>query len=211
MPFVPVPDVARVKLEGRIDGQQTINDLTFRLAGGIALADLQSLVTNLVDWFTLTFAVDLSEDWSTVAVRGRDLSAALSFVADADASGTVGGTAGEAAPNNVSACVSFRTGLAGRSFRGRNYVPAVPNSMITLNTLDPSWMASIRVSYGLLLPGGGALPGGWEWVVTSEFSGVDGSGNPIPRTTGIATAVTNTIFTDNTVDSQRRRLPGRGK
>lgn len=211
MAFIPVPDTAQIRFEGAVDGQQTINDIYAFRAGGMVLSDLQSLVTNMVAWFQLSFAPNLSEDWHCVAVHGRDLTTALSFVVDQDAGATPGGTTGEAAPNNVAACISFRTGLAGRSFRGRNYIPAIPNSNVTLNTLDPSWMLGMTNAYGLLLFGGGALPAGWDWVIASRFSGVDGSGNPIPRVSGITTPIINTLFSNDIVDSQRRRLPGRGK
>lgn len=211
MAFIPVPDVAHVRLEGVVDGQQTINDLDFRLSGGIVLATLQSLVTNLGDWFTLSFAPVVSEAWSTVAIHARDVSAEFSFVVDVAPTPTAGGVSGEPAPNNVAACISFRTGTAGRSFRGRNYIPAIPNSLVDVNTLDPAFMSSAQNAYALLGPGGGALPAGWEWVVVSKFSGVDTDGKAIPRATGISTAVTNILFTNSIVDSQRRRLPGRGK
>jgi hypothetical protein len=43
-----------------------------------------------------------------------------------------------------------------------------------------------------------------EWSVASRFT------NNEPRTTGISAPVTAVQATDNIVDSQRRRLPGRG-
>jgi len=211
MPFIPVPNVAQLRFEGTIDGQQTINDLFFRNGGGIFVLDLADLVTTLNDWFNFSFATGLSEDWSTVAVHGRDLTTEAGAVYDFSATPNTGGVTGEAAPNNVAACISFRTGTAGRSYRGRNYIPAVPNSAITLNTMSAPFMADMIAAYSQLLVGGAALPVGWEWVVVSRYSGTDVNGDPVPRATGTATLVPNVLFTNNTVDSRRRRLPGRGK
>jgi hypothetical protein len=45
----------------------------------------------------------------------------------------------------------------------------------------------------------------------SRYSGIGTDGKPIPRTEGIATPVTQVVITDHTIDSQRRRLPGRGR
>jgi len=47
--------------------------------------------------------------------------------------------------------------------------------------------------------------------VASRFSGVDGDGKPIPRTAGVVTPISNVIVVDRVLDSQRRRLPGRGQ
>lgn len=210
MAFVPSATEVRVQLEGKIDGQQTVNDLYFSLPGGYILSDIQSLATNLQSWFDLTFATPLSQDWSAQTVRARALNVPNGFVVDVGAV-QIGGDSGEAAPNNVAATISFRTGIAGRSFRGRNYIPAIPNHFITLNTIDTAWTNAMLAAYNLLLPGGGALPGGWIWGVLSQFSGVDAFGKPIPRTAGLFTPITNFLFVDQTVDSMRNRLPGRGK
>jgi len=48
-------------------------------------------------------------------------------------------------------------------------------------------------------------------VVVSRFSGVDADGHPIPRTTGVSTLVASVAIVDPVIDSQRRRLPGRGQ
>ena len=211
MPFVPSATVAGVQLEGVVDNCQTINDLYFSLPGGFILSDLQSLATNLNDWFNLSLAAQLSEDWSTVAVHVRGLNIPNGFIVDVSTSPTAGSLTVEAAPNNVAACISFRTGVAGRSFRGRNYIPALANDQVNLNTMEVEYMAALKAAYDLLLPGGGALPGGWIWGVLSRFSGVDVDGHPIPRAFGVFTPIINTLFVDATVDSMRNRLPGRGK
>jgi len=44
------------------------------------------------------------------------------------------------------------------------------------------------------------------------FGGVDpDTGKPIPRAEGVTTPVQSVVITDTIVDSQRRRLPGRGR
>jgi len=210
MPFVPSATVAGVQLEGVVDNCQTINDLYFSLPGGFILSDLQSLATNLSDWFTLSFASQISVAWSPVGVHVRGLNIPASFLVDISSS-VEGSLTTEAAPNNVAACISFRTGIAGRSFRGRNYIPALANDQVNLNTMEPEYMAALKAIYDMLLPGGGALPGGWIWGVLSRFSGIDALGKPIPRAAGVFTPIINTTFVDATVDSMRNRLPGRGK
>lgn len=209
MPFVPVPDTAHVRLEGQVDGQLTINDLYWRVSGGgITPVNLAVLVTFVGGWGQSNLAPRLSDDWALVRTIATDLSAANSYQVEL-ATPATGGISGEANPNNVAACVKFSTALSGRSFRGRNFVPGIPGSVVTLNTMDPTFMSDILSEYGALVGAGTALPG-WEWVVVSRFSGVDVNGHPIPRTTGIATLITGVSFVSPYVKSMRSREVGHG-
>lgn len=208
---VPVPNTAGVRLEGRLDNQQTINDLYFFQDGGFTLGELGNLVANLWDWWNVSIITVLNEGFSSLRATAKDLTSPTGIVYEIGTGATVGGVAGEAAPNNVDPAVSFRTSLGGRSFRGRNYIPGISNTHVSGNNIDAGWRASIIDGYNLLLPDGGALPEGWTWVVASRYSGVDLAGKPVPRLEGIVTTITSVLFTDTIVDSQRRRLPGRGK
>jgi len=211
MAFIPVPNTVHVRLEGVLDRQQTINDLYFFQDGGITLPELQNLLANVFDWWNLSIVTLLSNDFRSVAGHARDLSTLTGNVADLSTGASTGGFSGESMSGNVAPCISFRTGLSGRAFRGRNYIPAIPTARVLLNTIDDEWAENVVSAYSLLLPDGSALPAGFTWVVVSRFSGVDVDGNPVPRLEGIPTTVVNALFTDLTVDSQRRRLPGRGR
>lgn len=205
MPFIPVENTAHVRVEGRVDNQQVINDLYFRhTTGPIAAADIQALASAIAAWGVGFYAPFLNEAWTGVKVAARDLTTALGFVAEASLAGAVGGVTGEAAPNNCTMAVSFRTAFAGRSFRGRNYVPCLTNSQVTGNNIDADWAQSVVDAYSELLFGGGSLPGGWVWVVVSRFTNLE------PRVAGLFNEVFAVVVSDLIVDSQRRRLPGRG-
>jgi hypothetical protein len=210
MAFIPVPNVAQITMEGAVDRQQTINDIYFEVSGGgITGVNLFAITFAVATWFAGTFAPLLSRDWAAVRVRGRDLTAANSFIAEAGAA-AVGGIDEEAAPNNVAACIKLATAVAGRSFRGRNYIPGIPNSKVTLNTLDAGFIADFENAYSSLT-GAGTFLAGWEMVVVSRFTG-GGPGVPsAPRVAGIATPVTAGIFTSPYVRSMRSREIGHGK
>lgn len=204
MAFIPVENTAQVRMEGRVDNQQVINDLYFRhTTGAIAAADLLALNTAISSWNVGQLMTILNEAYSGVACHARDLTTAIGFTSDVPMSGT-GGVSGEAAPNNCTMAVSFRTSLSGRSNRGRNYVPCLTNSQVTGNNIDTTWAQSVVDAYAQLLFGGGALPAGWVWVVVSRFTG------GLPRVAGTFQEVFSVLVTDLVVDSQRRRLPGRG-
>lgn len=211
MAFIPVPNTAQIRLEGRQDNQQTINDLYFFQDGGFTELELANLTGNVFSWWNTSVLAVLNEDFNSLRASARDLTSATGLAFETATGAGPGSVVGEFAPNNVAAVVSFRTGLAGRSFRGRNYIPGISNNAVGGNTIDGTWRDAIIAAYSLLLPGGTVLPAGFIWVVVSRYSGVDGDGKPIPRLAGIVTTITAVVFTDNIVDSQRRRLPGRGK
>jgi len=116
-----------------------------------------------------------------------------------------GGVATEQAPNNVAPAISLGTGLGGRSSHGRNYIVGTPNTMVNINTIDPAFIGAFTNAYAQLLPGGGNDPTPYVFSVVSYFSG------GVQRGTPFSWPVRSVGFTDNIVDSQRRRLPGRGK
>jgi len=123
--------------------------------------------------------------------------------------GEFGGKGGPPLPSNVSLSISFRTALRGRSFRGRNYVVGLAvDDQLDQNSIKPTVMSAWVDAYTELIAL--ASGAGATWIVASRFSGVDGDGHPVPRAAGVTTPITNVVATDNTIDSQRRRLPGRG-
>lgn len=209
MAFQAVPNVALTRMEGVVDRQQTINDLYWEISGGgINVVNLTTLTTAVFDWFSTAFASLVSENWSTVRVVGIDLTTQNG--PEVSQGGSFPGTVtGEAAPNNVAACISFSTASRGRSFRGRNFIPAVSNGDITLNTLSGTYLSNALTVYGGLVGAGAFIPG-WQWGVVSRRTTIGGLPNQL-RPTGIITPVTSVTFTTNTVRSMRSREVGHGK
>lgn len=204
MAYQAVPDVAQIKLESTLEGQQIINDMYFEISGGgINPTNLTDLLNAVNTWFGAEVLPLLSEDLTYLKATAIDLTTQTG--PEVLITGNVpGGTASPSLPNNVSACVSFRTDQRGRGARGRNFLAGIPDSKVTLNDLDGTWVGQVIDAYFLVV-GPGTLVAGWQWVIVSRFlAGVQ-------RANGLPIPVTNVIFTDLIVDSQRRRLPGRGK
>jgi len=203
MAFQPVPDVAHVQVMGQQDNQLTINDLYFEISGGgITPVNLQALVNAVDTWASGSLAPQLSDDWSYTRTRGADLSAQFGAVAEASTPAE-GGSSAEAAPNNVAICISLRTGFAGRSFRGRNYIPGVPNDMVTLNTVSPVYLNALLLIYDQLV-GAGTFLAGWQLGIVSRVTA------GAVRPTGIITPVLSVSFTTPYVRSMRSREVGHG-
>lgn len=210
MPFVPVPETALVEVRMLLDLQQVENTIWVLKDGGHDAGTLAALATNVKSWWGLSMAPLLSDQVTLREVTATDMSTDTGPQVSVDGELTPGEQIGGSAPSNVSFVVSFRTNARGRAFRGRNYVVGVPlTQLAAINTVEASWAAQLRAAYQDL--SNGLLDDDFLWVIASRFSGVGGTPpRPIPRETGVTTAVSSIITTDLTIDSQRRRLPGRG-
>ena len=212
MPFVPVPNTAAVEIRMIQDGQQVENTLYFRLGSSLTPANLTQLCEDLESWWASLYSAQAATSVELVEVTATDVTTDTGPVGSFNPSETqLGALTSPALPNNVTIAVSFRTASRGRSFRGRNYFVGLTESQVTENTLSDPSTAAILGIYQALLPVGGTFTDDWIWVVVSRFSGVDGDGVPIPRETGLSTPITSVVIVDKTIDSSRRRLPGRGR
>lgn len=205
MPFVPAAAVAEVELRCTLAGQRVENTLYWRLtAGGTPTpVQVETLTEDLYAWFIANYLPQSSASLTLRSLYGRDLTTASGAVHErVSAPGEVGGVGGNAASNNVSLCLSFKTGLAGRSNRGRNYMMGIPASSVAGNLISGPYMTAMLDAYNELIDP--AFSPGWKWGVLSRFSG------GAPRAAGVFTLINSVGFYDDVVDSMRRRLPGRG-
>jgi hypothetical protein len=107
-----------------------------------------------------------------------------------------GTSAGQSIPANATLTMSWRTGRAGRKERGRNYIPGLPFTAVNANdTVTSVFLSALATAAGQF------VSGVWSnGVVPAIFHRFDHSYTPV-----------NSYVLENVVDSQRRRLPGRGR
>lgn len=203
--FQPAPECVQVTIEGSVDGQLTINDLFFRSTiGPRPAADTLALTVAIAGWYAASVATLLNHNWEGRTAKGRGLSTSNPFVALSNMVGVTGGGTGDQLPNNCSMAVHFGTGMAGRSFSGRNYVPVLDRDDVVGNFVDASWAGSIVAAYEELIFPGTVVPDGWIWVVVSRVQG------GVRPAEALFHEIISVTVVDLVVDSQRRRLPGRG-
>lgn len=203
MAFVPIPNTALVELR-MTQGEQLIEN-TFHVEkeGILTVPDLQDIGLAFVDWWDghrnlVINTVTLRE----VAVRDLTTASSIGIVYSTGLP-LAGLLSGSAMPNSTTIAVKWGTGLTGRSFRGRTYHIGLAESQVNNNSIDSATVTGLLASYNTLLS---TITGtGYTMVVASRVS------NNVPRTTGVTTPILNASFADITVDSQRRRLPGRGR
>lgn len=204
MPFIPVPLTVEAEMRMRCEGQRVENTLYFHKVSGWNVAGATDLANELLTWWTAQYAPQLSSNLSLNEIAITDLSSATGFSHEqaAPVPNPTGGSIDDNLPLNVALAVSFRTSNRGRSFRGRNYITGIPISQVSGSLVDGPFIASLQDAYEALIGIASGLDASWS--VVSRFH------DNAPRTTGIATHITSAIIVDNVVDSQRRRLPGRG-
>lgn len=212
MPFVPVPNTVMAEIRMTLDGQKIENTLYFFNAGGPTVPNMTVLASDLEGWWVTNCAPLLPIDVTLREIVLTDLTTATGLqVTNALASPAAGTLGQPALPNNVSLAVSFRTAIRGRAYRGRNYIPCLTEGQVVNNTVSGAVVDAWRDAYDAILTvvTGGASD--YVWAVVSRYLGVDGDGKPIPRTVGNPEGITAVVVVDPTIDSMRRRLPGRGQ
>lgn len=204
MAFIPVPDTIAVEFRMLWDTQKVENTAWFFNGFGQDAGTLETLLNELTAWWVDEYAPLIVNDVTLTGVYGRIMDTPTSpALLNIDGLGTAGGIDGSANPNNVSFAIQFGTGIPGRSFRGRNYIVGIDENAVTANAIAAATANAFVAAYTAL--GAAAAVAGQQWVVASRFTA------GAPRTTGITTPVETASYVDLIVDSQRRRLPGRGE
>jgi len=207
MAFIPSPNIAQAELRGLVDSQRVENTLYFaKIAPPITPTDVDELSDVLDLWWRVGMLPCLPTGYGYRETYVMDLTSATSSTSTTAPASPVFGTRPTALgmmPNSSTLSVSFRTASRGRSHRGRNYVAALSRNDVTGNEVGASLQAALIAAYEQLLPGGGILSS-WLWVVLSRYA------NNAPRPQGLSTTITSVMIVDNIIDSQSRRLPGRG-
>jgi hypothetical protein len=203
MPFIPAARTVQAELRFTWDSQNVENTLYFQYADEPTTGQMFTLAGALLEWWQ-----DNIKPLVAAAVELREIHCTLLSSATAPAvtfpigAGEVGGQTSPSLPNNVSLAVSFRTAGRGRSSRGRNYVLGLTEGQVTANQLDVATAANYSNAYGALI--GLATENDCVWSVVSRFT------NNNPRSQALVQPIVSVLVVDRTVDSQRRRLPGRG-
>lgn len=204
-PFIPAPNCASVEL---IYSHATeISENVFHVQKGspYSLSDLQALRATVDAWDNATGKQGRVGAATLNRIRTKALDTNSSPMEDyslpTPRAGSIG--SGVALPLNVAFCCKLATGLAGRSYRGRWYWGHL--SSASMDDVGFMSAASVSAYVGFLTTLISDLADdGHTMVVVSYFN------NGSWRTTAAATEILSVVAVDRALDSQRRRLPGRG-
>lgn len=202
VPFVPFATGMQVNTRYLLDGENVEMVLGFDYAS-VGFAAAAPLVFNVLDgvwWDTVRYQLSdaiVSRETYMIDLVSQ-YAGSRTFPAFTNPAGVI---VGEPVPNNVAFCVTHRTALRGKSFRGRTYIPGLSNAAVNTNTV--------------LAVSGDAIVDGFNAMRTALFT--DGINFCILsrrfgkawRAAGQATPVEVSLVRDYFVDSQRGR--GRGR
>lgn len=203
MAFIPVPGAVSVEAIFSMAGQTVENIYHYQQPGTPGVADLVDLGEAFITEWTNHQRAYVPTEVSLINVRVTDLDTANSPVVNVGTGLPLAGTqSGALLPNNVTLTFTKRTQFRGRSYRGRIYFPGLGEPNVTNNTVSGALVTAIRTGLNSMIMITTTL-GVWEMVVVSRYTG------GVPRINGIFSNVV-AFTSDGTVDSMRRRLPGRG-
>ncbi|AYP28975.1 MAG: hypothetical protein [Circular genetic element sp.] len=203
MPFQRVPLTTKVELLYGQQGQFVENVLHYKSLAPATEADLNALCAEFVNqWTTFLRPLTVSTAFLT-SIKATSLDSEFAPGIEYTTGLPLAGTGAiPELPMNVTCAVRFLTALRGRSYRGRAYHIGLRQSFVNGSNLTSTFRTDLRNAWiGLMSIESSPV---FAQCVVSRYS--DGA----LRAEGIATDVTN-VQVEGTVDSQRRRLPGRGR
>jgi hypothetical protein len=206
-PIAPVlnPSVVRHVAQGTLDGQIVQNVTHWALVTGEwSMPAMIALAGAYAQWLSLHLSTVQSVDMQWTEARLTQLAGEEGLRYDSVyASAVPGDNEAGAFPNNVALCASVLTGFAGKSGRGRFYIPAIPTDAADQSRCTAPYITLVNAALLKLVDG--SIFAGYQLGVYSTVSG------GVPRETGLFRSASQVAARDNVLDSQRRRLPGRGR
>lgn len=207
MPHYPPPNnplVCKAALIFQRDTRNLVNTLHFTRSPSWNLAQMTTLANDLKAWWNTIYRTGVPPAVLLSQVQVRLLDPGNPLAVDLPVIPAIPGTrAGNPDAGNVTVTLSERTGLAGRAHRGRIYAPSLTEADVG----DTDLLSSVAVTQfsnaiANLIFGfstNGATP-----VIFHRPQLIP---HPLDNTFDIVT----TWVLENIIDSQRRRLPGRGR
>lgn len=174
------------------------------------ITDLEAVATAVNDWATGAYSAIMPNTLTWVQIVVTDLNVAGGAQYTKDMSGEGGGDiTNDVKTNQDTIAIKFNTARSGRSYRGRAYMLALSaGSYSDANNIGSTALASIVNAFDALRSD--LDTAGYPLGVLSRFNQDDVPTPPHKRAEGLLVPVTTVSATNGVVDSQRRRLPGRG-
>lgn len=184
------------------------NTLWFTKPTAWSIGDAEAFAAALHTWFNDYGKFTLPDTIQLDLITITDMHTQFGFKVEYPVSPAVAGTiAGGQVPMNGTVTCSFKTAIRGRSFRGRNYVIALPRSAVVNDQITIAHADLITEAYNNLVP---SVEGEVPFEVEHVVAGRRPLGTTPETYDGVVTPIISYIV-ERTVDSQRRRLLGRGE
>lgn len=201
-PYVPA-EAVQVELTMLFDGQRIQNVWHYAMDSPKPPAEMDELGDAIITSWNSIIKPQMPTTLSLIEVKVVDLTTQISpTVYITTGLPIVGTNVSPALPNNNSLVITKRTALRGRSYRGRIYFSGLVEGQVTNNAVSAAYQTGF-INFCNAVRVITTTNYTWEMAIVSKRQ----EGQWL--TQAIVTAVTG-FTTDGQVDSQRRRLPGRG-
>lgn len=220
--FVPAVNVAEIAMSFTdVTGDENINKFDVLRSSPWTNTTLLAMMNAFTSWFTTgdgthTYQKVVSSGCNLVAIKGRDLTTqhGISLVSNTGLPQAGLGSATAVAAGTTKA-VTHRTGLAGKSFRGRTFLCAIPSGAVPSpqsGLIVASFMTDVISAFTSLITAVSTADAACSLVVLSRYYQPGGPNTPtVPRATGVMTPITSMGYSTLNVDFQRRRAPGHAR
>lgn len=205
MAFIPAVNTARIAAEVNHASVGAVNVFYAEASQALDQAALDAVAAAVVGYYqNAAHLATVSSGTSFRRARVRDMTSINGLSVIAEGSGTVGTATGDPMPGSVTAVATLKTGIAGRSFRGRLYHIGLAEAQVSGQGLVAASRAALETEYERLRTVINAVTSGlttFQLVVASFFTA------GAPRASALLTPV-NDVVVDAQIDSQTRRLRG---
>lgn len=208
MAFIPTPYTGKFEMFFTHNSQQVENVYHVTFAANPTVTDLQAMAAIFVSWWNTNMKAKVRAETVLTAIKATDISSQTGPSITTAAGLPLTGTFASGGPiaNSNTVAVKWLTDFRGRSFRGRTYHVGLHASSLVTNaqSITTTEVTNLQTAYNALVTAVAAYATGTHLTVVSFVTG------GVNRAQGLPSTIT-TCQIDATLDSQRRRLPGRGK
>ena len=203
MPFQPAPEIVQVEMRFTQEGQKLENVYHVARDDSDSPAARLAVAAFFYDWWVAEMQPLVAAEVTLREIFCTDLSTEAGGTSTFVPTTTTGGAnVNGPMPLNVTLAVSARTSKSGRSYRGRSYFVGLTRNVVAGSLVTGAAVAAIQAAYNALQS---TYIEQGQLVVLSRRHAGD------LRPVALGEPITTWVVVDNAVDSQRRRLLGRGE
>lgn len=205
-----VPSCAQITLQFTVEGGKVAHIVLYgRYSGPFAGTPTQAnniltALTTGASWTALAAFLATTTSFSFVTIR--DVASANQPLIPSNIAGASGTSASPALPSEVAAVITHRTALAGKSGRGRSYMPGFATNSLGVGNVIAAGAVTALSNWGATI-GGAINAQGYVFVLglkaRQAYTGSTGTDHPARVATSVP--ITSSTVRDNHWDSQRRR------
>lgn len=202
--FSVMENTVKVELLFSLDGQKLENVFHVDVGHAPVLADVAIIGGAIVTWWNTHIKPITGGGISFNGIKFTNMESQDGFQVEYNTGLPLIGTrpTGKTAPNNVTVAIRLGTQYRGRNATGRIFHIGLDDEVLSGSHLIAGFDGTLKTKYEALISG--LLAAGGVLVVASQWLA------GVRRPVALLQPVTS-VSVDNTTDSQRRRLPGRGR